>query len=143
MLGAEKVLIQKSGYYARAAASNEADLALIKECCDVAVESALAGIGGVVGQDEDKNDELRACEFPRIAGGKPFDIDDAVGQVTRACRRTREDRPEDEPALEHRNLARAMDGLRLEEIERELATAFDRWAELEARAAAPKANGPA
>ncbi len=29
---------------------------------------------------------------------KPFDIDDAVGQVTRACRRTREDRPEDEPA---------------------------------------------
>jgi ATP-binding cassette subfamily F protein uup len=35
------------------------------------------------------------------------------------------------------------DGLRLEEIERELATAFDRWAELEARAAALKANGPA
>jgi ATP-binding cassette subfamily F protein uup len=35
------------------------------------------------------------------------------------------------------------DGLRLEEIERELATAFDRWAELEARSAALKANGPA
>jgi ATP-binding cassette subfamily F protein uup len=33
------------------------------------------------------------------------------------------------------------DGLRLEEIERELATAFDRWAELEALSAAPKASG--
>ncbi len=76
LLGAEKVLIQKSGYYARAAASNEADLKLIKECCDVAVDAAIAGIGGVVGHDEDKNDELRACEFPRIAGGKPFDIDE-------------------------------------------------------------------
>ncbi len=76
LLGAEKVLIQKSGYYARAAASNEADLKLIKECCDVAVASAIAGVGGVVGHDEDRNDELRACEFPRIAGGKPFNIDE-------------------------------------------------------------------
>lgn len=75
LLGAEKVLIQKSGYYARAAASNAADLKLIKACCDKAVECALAGIGGVIGEDEDKGDELRACEFPRIAGGKPFDID--------------------------------------------------------------------
>ena len=74
-LGAEKVLIQKSGYYARASASNEEDLQLILACCDKAVECALAGIGGVIGEDEDKNNELRACEFPRIAGGKPFDID--------------------------------------------------------------------
>jgi len=64
------------GYYARAAASNEEDLKLIKACCDKAVESATEGIGGVVGHDEDKNDELRACEFPRIAGGKPFNIDE-------------------------------------------------------------------
>ncbi len=75
LLDAEKVLIQKSGYFARAAASNEADLKLIKECCDKAVESAQAGIGGVVGHDEDQNNELRAIDFPRIAGGKPFDID--------------------------------------------------------------------
>ena len=75
LLGAEKVLIQKSGYFARAAASNEADLKLIKECCDKAIESAQAGIGGVVGHDDDQNFELRAIEFPRIAGGKPFDID--------------------------------------------------------------------
>ena len=75
LLNAEKVLIQKSGYYARAAASNAADIELIKACCNKAVECALAGIGGVVGEDEDHNNELRACEFPRIAGGKPFDID--------------------------------------------------------------------
>ena len=76
LLGAEKVLIQKSGYFARAAASNAADLKLIKECCDKAIESAQAGIGGVVGHDDDRNFELRAIEFPRIAGGKPFDIDE-------------------------------------------------------------------
>jgi len=75
LLNAEKVLIQKSGYYSRAASSNPADLKLIKACCDKAVECALAGIGGVIGEDEDKNNELRAIEFPRIAGGKPFDID--------------------------------------------------------------------
>ena len=75
LLDAEKVLIQKSGYFARAAASNEADLKLIKACADKAVESAIAGVGGVVGHDEDQNNELRAIEFPRIAGGKPFDID--------------------------------------------------------------------
>jgi ATP-binding cassette subfamily F protein uup len=35
------------------------------------------------------------------------------------------------------------DGVRLAEIEQQLATAFDRWADLEARATALKANGPA
>jgi pyrophosphate--fructose-6-phosphate 1-phosphotransferase len=30
----------------------------------------------VVGEDEDKHNELRACEFPRIKGGKPFNIDE-------------------------------------------------------------------
>ena len=75
LIGAEKCLIQKSGYYSRAAASNEEDLNLIKLCADKAVESALKGNGGVIGQDDDKNNELRAIEFERIAGGKPFDID--------------------------------------------------------------------
>ena len=70
------MLIQKSGYYARAAASNAEDLALIKACADVAVDSALQGIGGVVGHDEDQHNELRAIEFSRIAGGKPFQIDE-------------------------------------------------------------------
>ena len=74
-LNAEKTLVQKSGYYSRAAASNAADLALIKTCADKAVECALAGIPGVVGEDEERGDELRAIEFGRIKGGKPFDID--------------------------------------------------------------------
>ena len=74
MLGAEKTLVQKSGYYSRAAAPIAKDLALIKKCAEKAVECALAGVGGVIGQDENKKDELRACEFERIKGGKPFDI---------------------------------------------------------------------
>ena len=75
MIGAEKVLVQKSGYFSRAAASNDDDIALIKRCCDLAVECAMRAESGVIGEDEDRNDELRAIEFERIAGGKPFDID--------------------------------------------------------------------
>ena len=32
----------------------------------------MADITGCIGHDEDQDDELRAIEFPRIAGGKPF-----------------------------------------------------------------------
>jgi diphosphate-dependent phosphofructokinase len=73
MLGAEKVLVQKSGYYARAAAANTDDLRLIKSCVDLAVECALRRESGVIGHDEDRGNALRAIEFPRIKGGKPFD----------------------------------------------------------------------
>jgi diphosphate-dependent phosphofructokinase len=72
-LGADKVLVQKSGYFARSAAANDADLALIRRCTDYAVDAALKGVSGVVGQDEDRGDELRAIEFDRIRGGKSFD----------------------------------------------------------------------
>ena len=41
---------------------------------DLAVEKALAGEPGVIGNDEERGDELRAIEFERIAGHKPFDI---------------------------------------------------------------------
>ena len=75
MLGAEKVLVQKSGYFARAAAANQADLDLIKRCTDLAVECAFKGETGVIGEDDDQDDTLRAIEFERIKGGKPFDID--------------------------------------------------------------------
>ncbi len=75
MLGAEKTLVQKSGYYARAAAANREDLLLIKSCADLAVECALRGDGGVIGHDEDRGGVLRAIEFARVKGGKPFDID--------------------------------------------------------------------
>ncbi|MFT4297144.1 MAG: pyrophosphate--fructose-6-phosphate 1-phosphotransferase [Micropruina sp.] len=74
MLKAEKVLVQKSGYYSRSAAANEYDLALIKSMTDLAVDYALEGKPGVIGHDEDNNDELTVIAFDRIAGGKPFDI---------------------------------------------------------------------
>ena len=75
MLGAEKTLVQKSGYFARASASNIEDIRLIKSCTDLAVECALRREPGVIGHDEDNGNILRAIEFPRIKGGKPFDID--------------------------------------------------------------------
>jgi pyrophosphate--fructose-6-phosphate 1-phosphotransferase len=75
MLGAEKVLVQKSGYFARAAAANADDIRLIKSCADLAVECALRRESGLIGHDEERGNVLRAIEFPRIKGGKPFDID--------------------------------------------------------------------
>ena len=73
-LGAEKVLVQKSGYFSRSAAPNAADLALIRECTDYAVDAALRGESGLVGQDETHGGKLRAIEFERIGGGKKFDV---------------------------------------------------------------------
>ena len=74
MLKAEKVLVQKSGYYSRSAAANDFDLALIKSMTDLAVDSALKGQPGVIGHDEENGDVLSVIAFDRIAGGKPFDI---------------------------------------------------------------------
>jgi diphosphate-dependent phosphofructokinase len=72
-LGAEKTMVGKSGYFSRSAAANAEDLALIRRCTDLAVDVALDGGSGVVGEDEERGDELRAIEFPRIKGGKRFD----------------------------------------------------------------------
>ncbi len=74
MIGAEKTLVQKSGYFSRAAASNDDDIDLIRSCCDLAVACALRGESGVIGEDEDHGNALRAIAFDRIKGGKPFDI---------------------------------------------------------------------
>lgn len=74
MIGAEKTLVQKSGYFARAAAANARDLRLIQSCADLAVECALRREPGLIGHDDDNNDVLRAIELSRIRGGKPFDI---------------------------------------------------------------------
>jgi pyrophosphate--fructose-6-phosphate 1-phosphotransferase len=87
-LDAQKVMVQKSGYFSRSAPANERDLALIKSMTDLAVECALRGEPGLIGHDEERDDELRAIEFNRIKGGKPFDIDapwftallDGIGQ---------------------------------------------------------------
>ena len=75
MIGAEKTLIQKSGYFARASAANIEDIRLIKSCADLAVECALRNESGLIGHDEERGDVLRAIEFPRIKGGKAFDTD--------------------------------------------------------------------
>ena len=73
-LGAEKVLVQKSGYFARSAKANAEDLALIEIMCAHATQSGLAGVSGVVGHDEGmRGTPLRTIEFPRIRGGKAFD----------------------------------------------------------------------
>ncbi|WP_336924154.1 pyrophosphate--fructose-6-phosphate 1-phosphotransferase [Aquipuribacter sp. SD81] len=72
-IGAEKTMVQKSGYFSRSAAPNADDLRLIKSCTDLAVECALRHEGGVIGHDEERDGRLRAIEFDRIAGGKAFD----------------------------------------------------------------------
>jgi pyrophosphate--fructose-6-phosphate 1-phosphotransferase len=73
-LNAEKTLVQKSGYFARSAAPNQADLNLIKDSANLAVEHALNGKSGIVGQDEEMQGKMALIEFDRIRGGKPFDI---------------------------------------------------------------------
>ena len=72
-LGAEKCKVLKSGYFARSAPANEEDLELIRRCTDLAVETALAGGSGLVGQDEERGDQLRVIELDRVAGGGSFD----------------------------------------------------------------------
>lgn len=74
MIGAEKVLVQKSGYFARSAPANDADLVLIARCVEHAVESALRGDSGLIGEDEEANGHLRPIEFNRVKGGKHFDV---------------------------------------------------------------------
>ena len=74
LLKAEKVQVFKSGYFARSAAPNKKDLHLIEKCARKAVACALAGESGVVGPDENAGAKIRACEFPRIRGGKPFNV---------------------------------------------------------------------
>jgi pyrophosphate--fructose-6-phosphate 1-phosphotransferase len=72
-LGAEKTLVQKSGYFARSAKPNERDLDLIKQSALFGAEKAIIGESGVAGLDDDHGQELRLIEFERIKGGKPFD----------------------------------------------------------------------
>jgi diphosphate-dependent phosphofructokinase len=88
LLGAERAMVQKSGYYARSAPANRDDLRLIQSMTDLAVESALNKMSGVTGHDEGQGGKLRTIEFPRIKGGKHFDtsakwfgdVMDVIGQ---------------------------------------------------------------
>jgi pyrophosphate--fructose-6-phosphate 1-phosphotransferase len=91
LLDAERSMVQKSGYFARSAAANGDDLRLIQGMVDLAVESALNKVSGVTGHDEAQDNKLRTIEFPRIKGGKRFDLSakwfgevmDHVGQKIR------------------------------------------------------------
>ncbi|MQB21724.1 pyrophosphate--fructose-6-phosphate 1-phosphotransferase [Agrobacterium tumefaciens] len=93
LIGAERTMVQKSGYYARSAPANGEDLRLIHSMVDLAVESALNKVSGVTGHDEDQGGKLRTIEFPRIKGGKHFDIStpwfsevmDHIGQPFKAA----------------------------------------------------------
>jgi pyrophosphate--fructose-6-phosphate 1-phosphotransferase len=85
LIGAEKVIVQKSGYFSRSGASNRYDLSLIKKTCEIAVEASLAGESGLVGIDDNSDkftknfkptNRMSVIEFSRIDGGKPFDIKD-------------------------------------------------------------------
>ena len=72
-LGADKTLIQKSGYFARSAKPGSRDLDLIKKSAFMAAEFALQGKSGLVGLDENNNGELGLIDLQLIEGGKEFD----------------------------------------------------------------------
>ena len=71
-LNADKVLVQKSGYFSRSSAPNKKDIELIKKTAKLAVDSALKANSGVIAMDEDNNNLLSCIDFNRIKGGKPF-----------------------------------------------------------------------
>ena len=73
-LNADKVLVQKSGYFARSSAPNKKDIELIKKTAKLAVDSALIANSGVIAMDEDNNNLLSCIDFNRIKGGKPFNV---------------------------------------------------------------------
>ena len=72
-LGADKTLIQKSGYFARSAKPGSRDLDLIKRSAFIAAEFALKGKSGLVGLDENNNGELGLIDLQLIEGSKEFD----------------------------------------------------------------------
>ena len=73
-LSADKVLVQKSGYFSRSAPPNNDDINLIRETAKFAVKSALKNESGVVGLDENNKNQMKCIEFNRIKGGKSFNI---------------------------------------------------------------------
>ena len=73
-LGADKTLIQKSGYFARSAKPGERDLDLIKKSALMAAEFALNSESGLVGLDDNNDGKLGLIDLRQIKGGKEFDI---------------------------------------------------------------------
>merc|ERR1711957_537832 len=84
--------INPGGYFARAAPSNDFDRSLIRRCAEIGVQSAIDGVSGCMGEDEDvEGTPIRPIEFERIKGGKPFNKDAAwfkellveIGQISK------------------------------------------------------------
>ncbi|MBA5724489.1 pyrophosphate--fructose-6-phosphate 1-phosphotransferase [Candidatus Liberibacter sp.] len=73
LIKAERSIVQKSGYFARSAPAEEDDLNLIRKMVILAVDSAISGISGVIGEDERQDNLLRVIKFEDIRGGKTFD----------------------------------------------------------------------
>ena len=73
-LNADKVLVQKSGYFSRSAAPNIEDIKLIRKSSEIAIQSAINNESGVIGIDEENGNQMRCIKFNRIKGGKPFDV---------------------------------------------------------------------
>ena len=69
----DRILIQKSGYFARSAAPNHNDLEYIFKICDFAFENALKFNSGVIGEDE-RTGELSCIDFNEIKGEKGLDV---------------------------------------------------------------------
>ncbi len=69
---AEKVLVQKSGYFARSSAPNDNDIDLINKISKNAVTYAISKLSGVAAL-RDTNKEIECIDFEEIKGGKPFD----------------------------------------------------------------------
>ena len=72
-LNADKVLVQKSGYFARSAAPNKTDLELIEKSANKAFECAINKESGVIGIHEISN-KVECINFSEIKGGKKFDV---------------------------------------------------------------------
>ena len=70
---AKKILVQKSGYFARSAAPNKNDISLIDKISEKAVDYALDKRSGVAGLSEEHGQEIKCIDFTKIKGGKPFD----------------------------------------------------------------------
>ena len=73
-LKADKVLVQKSGYFSRSSPSSNEDLDIIFKTVEIAIDNAMDGKSGVVGFDEEEDNKLTCINFNRIKGGKPLNI---------------------------------------------------------------------
>ena len=73
-LNPDKVLIQKSGYFARSGPPLEVDKALISSMASLAVSAGLSKTSGLIGCDvENENERVEVINFERVRGGGVFD----------------------------------------------------------------------